>query len=67
MRRIDGEERDVPESVLVELADELFCTLDQEETDHSPPLAAIRRPDRSEGDDSTSAPENRWNAVTGTA
>jgi hypothetical protein len=35
LRRIVGE-TDVPENALVALADELFCTLDKEETGHAP-------------------------------
>jgi hypothetical protein len=37
LRRVTGDEKgDLPESALVGLADELFCTLDEEETGHGP-------------------------------
>ena len=36
LRRVTGE-KDMAEDALVELADELFCTLDEEESGHAPP------------------------------
>lgn len=37
LRRVAGSEKgDLPESALIRLADELFCTLDEEETGHAP-------------------------------